>query len=80
MESKAPPPPLPDTTSLPEYLAALVERDQGQKQQQALARTVAESLDAEQRQLSRWLASVRAGLATLSDPSFVLPQPADAPR
>lgn len=49
-------------------------------QQQALARTVAESLDAEQRQLSRWLASVRAGLATLSDPSFVLPQPADAPR
>ncbi len=49
-------------------------------QQRALARTVAESLDAEQRQLSRWLASVRAGLATLSDPSFVLPSPDPAPR
>lgn len=44
-------------------------------QRQALAATVSESLDGERRQLAHWLASVRAGLATLSDPSFVLPPP-----
>jgi len=44
-------------------------------QQQALTATVSMSLDGERRQLAHWLASVRAGLATLSDPSFVLPPP-----
>ena len=41
-------------------------------QQQALADTVSASLAAEQTQLRRWLSAVRAALATLSDPSFVL--------
>ena len=48
-------------------------------QQQALAATVGESLDVERRQLDHWLASVRAGLATLSDPGFVMPPPPPPP-